>query len=96
MQSNLADLVFDLEGCEALMVENLANLSAIEAEVSMAEVNKADYASKQEHPRIISLALLLEGIVSQLVTIRLIMNFGILLKCLSESITREDVAVTIG
>ncbi len=77
------------------MVEDLADLSTIEAEMSMTEVNKGDNASEQEHPRIISLALLLERIVSQLITIRLIVNFGILLKGLCESISREDMTVTI-
>ena len=69
------------------MIEHFANLSAVEAEVCVAEVNKGDNTSEQEHPRIVSLALLLEGIVSQLITIGLIVHFGILLEGLGEGIT---------
>ena len=95
MQSDFADLVFDLESGEALMIENLANLSAVEAEMSMTEVNKGNNSSEQEHPWIVSLALLLEGIVSQLIAIRLVVNLGILLKGLGKGITREAVTVAL-
>ena len=92
---HLSNLVFELESHESLMVENFARLSSVEAEMSMAEVHEGDNAGKQNHPRVVSLALLFEGIISQLVTIGLVVNFGILLKGHCEGITGEVVSVAI-
>ena len=87
LESNLADLILDLEGSESLVVEYLANLSAIESEVSMAEVSECDNANEENHPRVVSLALLFEGIITELVAERLIMNLGVLLKSHGISVT---------
>ena len=69
------------------MVEDLASLPAIESEVSMAEVSEHDNACEEKHPRVVSLALLFEGVVTELVAERLIMDLGVLLKGHGESVT---------
>ena len=78
MKSDLANLVLDLEGSESLVVEDLASLPAVESEVSVAEVSENNNGCEQKHPRVISLTLLLEGVVSELVAEGLIMNFRVL------------------
>ena len=87
LEPNLADLVLDLEGGEPLVVEDLASLPAIESEVSVAEVSEEDDASEEEHPRVVSLALLFEGVVTELVAERLVMHLGVFLKGHGEGVT---------
>ena len=94
MQSDLANLVLNLESSESLVVEDLASLPAIESEVSMAEVSEYNNACKEEHPWVVSLALLFEGIISQLVTIRLIVNLRVLLKGHGVCIAGEGMLMT--
>ena len=93
--SDLSDFIFDLECHESLVIENFAGRPPVEAEMRVAEVHKRDDAGEQEHPRVVTLGLLLEGIVSQLVTIGLIMHLGVLLESHRESITGEVVTVAI-
>lgn len=69
------------------MIENFTSLSSIKSEMSVAEVNKCNDASKQKHPRIISLTLLLKRIVSQFITIGFIVHLGVLFESHSESVT---------
>ena len=87
LEPNLADLVLDLEGGEPLVVEDLASLPAIESEVSVAEVSEEDDASEEQHPRVVSLALLFEGVVTELVAERLVMHLGVFLKGHGEGVT---------
>ena len=75
------------------MIEDLAGLSSIKSEVSMTEVNEWDDASEQKHPGVISLALLLERIDSQLVTIGLIVHLGVLFEGHGESVAWEVVTM---
>jgi hypothetical protein len=95
LESHLADLVLDLEGHQPLVVEDLANLASIELEMRLAEVHKGDDADEEDHPGIVSLALLFKGVISEFVTIRLIMHFRVLLKGHRCSVTREYMAVTM-
>ena len=76
------------------MIEDLTSLSTIEAEMSVAEVNEGDNANENEQPGIVSLSLLLEGIVTKLVAVGLIMDLGVLFESLSQSITGEHMAMT--
>ena len=87
LESNLADLILNLECGESLVVEDLASLPAIESEVSMAEVGEHDDASEEKHPRVVSLALLFEGVVTELVAEGLIVDLGVLLKGHGKSVT---------
>ena len=64
-----ADLVLELEGGQALVVEDLADVAAVEVEVSVAEVHEGDASSEKKQPRVVSLALRLERIVTELVTV---------------------------
>ena len=87
LDSDLADLILDLERGEPLVVKDLASLPAIESEVSVAEVSEEDDASEEEHPRVVSLALLFEGVVTELVAERLVMHLGVFLKGHGEGVT---------
>ena len=68
------------------MIENFTGLSSIKSAVSVAEVNECDDPREQQHPRIVSLALLLEGVVSQFITIGLIVHLGVLFEGHGESV----------
>ena len=68
------------------MIEDLASLSSIESEMSMTEMCEDYNSSEEKHPWVIALALLLEGIISQLVTIRLIVNLRVLFEGHSKGI----------
>ena len=94
LKSDFSNLVLNLEGGESLMVEDLPDLSAIESEMSVAEVNERYNTNKEEQPRVISSSLLFEGVVSHFVTKGLIMNLGVLLEGHSIGVTREGVSVT--
>ena len=63
------------------MVENLANLPAVKAEMSMAEVHKRVNANEEQQPRVVSVSLLLEWVVSKLVTVGLVVDLWVLLEC---------------
>ena len=85
------DGVFDLEGGEPLVVENLADLPSVELEVRVGEMNERDAADKQEQPGVVSLALGLERIVADLVAERFVVDVVFLFEAVA--VGREYVLV---
>ena len=51
------DLILELQGSESLMVEHLTDVSSVEVEVSMTEVNEGNTSNEQDEPRVVSLTL---------------------------------------
>ena len=87
------DLIFDLQSGQTLMVEDLTDVAPVEVEVSVAEVHKGDASDEKEEPRVISLALRLKGIVTELVTVGQVMHVVLFLPSVSASIGREVVSM---
>ena len=58
------DFVFELECSESLMIEHFTDLTSIETEVSVGEVNEGYYPNEDEQPWVVSLALRFKGIVT--------------------------------
>lgn len=87
------DGVFDLEGSEPLVVENLADLPPVELEVRVGEMNECDAADKQEQPGVVSLALGLERIVADLVAKRFVVDVVFLFEAVAVGVGREYVLV---
>ena len=87
------DGVFDLEGGEPLVVENLADLPSVELEVRVGEMNERDAADKQEQPGVVSLALGLERIVADLVAERFVVDVVFLFEAVAVGVGREYVLV---
>ena len=63
------DLVLKLQGSESLMVEHLTDVSPVEVEMSMAEVDEGDSSNEENEPGVVSLAGGVERIVTDLVTV---------------------------
>lgn len=76
------------------MVKDLADLSAVELEVRVREVAEGDSTHEEQQPGVVSLALGLEGIVTELVTVGLVVDVVLLLPGVPVRVRREDVLVT--
>lgn len=81
------DLVLELKGSEALVVEHLADVSSVEVEVSMAEVHESDSSDEEDEPGVVALTLSVKGIVTELVTVGKVMDVVLLF---------PSVAATVG
>lgn len=75
------------------MVEDLAQLAAVEPEVCVAEVREAHDSEEQKKVRIVELALVLERIVSQLVTIGFVVHVRLVLPVVTTCVAAENVDV---
>ena len=76
------------------MIENLASLSVVKAEMGVREVSECNEGDEEKEPWVVASALLFKRIVSDLITIRLIVHLRVLLKCHSTSVPREWMLVT--
>ena len=88
------DLIFDLQSGQTLMVEDLTDVAPVEVEVSVAEVHKGNASDEKEEPGVISLALRLKGIVTELVTVGQVVHVGFLFESVAARVAREGVVVT--
>lgn len=91
----LLDFVFQLEVGQALVVEHFADLAAVELEVRVHEVAETDQTHEDEQVRVVALALGLERIVRNLVTIRQIMDVVLLVPLVAVRVTGEDLVMAI-
>ena len=76
------------------MVEDLTDVASVEVEVRVAEVHKGDASDEKEEPGVISLALRLKGIVTELVTVGQVVHVGLLFEGVTARVARECVRVT--
>ena len=77
------------------MVEHLTGLSSVESKVESKGGNEGDGAHVEHQEGKFTVTVGIEGIVAQLVTIRLIMGIWLVHDQLSVGVWREDVLVTI-
>lgn len=91
----LLDFVFQLEVGQALVVEHFADLAAVELEVRVHEVAETDQTHEDEQVRVVALALGLERIVRNLVTIRQIMDVVLFVPLVPVRVTGEDLVMAI-
>lgn len=77
------------------MVEHLSDLPTVEPEVCIAEMREADDCEEQDKKRVVELALCFEGVVSQLVAERFIVDIGFVFPVMATSITAEDVDMAV-
>ena len=89
------DLVLDLESCQSLMVQDLADLSAVELEVRVSEVSESNTTNEKEQVRVITLALGLKWIIAQFITIWQIVNVVFFLPGVTMRVRCENVLVAI-
>lgn len=76
------------------MVKDLTDVTSVEVEVSVAEVHKGDTSDEKEEPGVISLALRLKGIVTELVTVWQVVHVGFLFESVAAWVAGEGVVVT--
>ena len=76
------------------MVEDLTDVASVEVEVRVAEVHKGDASDEKEEPRVVSLALRLKGIVTELVTVGQVVHVGLLFEGVTARVAGEGVVVT--
>lgn len=91
--TKLSDFVLQLVCRESLVVKHLANLSSVEAEVGVAKVGEDDNRKEQDQVRVVQLALVFEGVVSQLVAVRNVVNVGFIFPIVASRVAAEDVDV---
>ena len=89
--SSLADLVLNLKSSETLMVEDLTDVAFVEVEVSVRKVDKADDGDKDQHPRVVTTALGIERIITELITVGQVMNVVLFFPGVASSVGREGV-----
>ena len=77
------------------MVEHLAGLSLVEPEVESKNRGETDSSCEQHEVGHVSVAVGIEGVVSELVTIRLVVGVGFVHDQIGVGIRREDVFVTM-
>jgi len=95
LNSVRSDLILDLESSKTLMVEDLTDLSAVEAVVTGHEVDEGNTGNSDEHPGVVSIASGVERIVTELVTVGLVVHVVLFLEAVSVGVAREDVLVAI-
>jgi hypothetical protein len=95
MQSSAGslDLIFELEGSKALMVEHFGDLSPVESEVAVGEVNERVDGAEKHQVGVVSLTLGLERIVTQLIAVRLIVHVVLFLEGVAMRVGGEDVSM---
>ena len=76
------------------MVKDLTDMASVEVEVRVAEVHKGDASDEKEEPRVVSLALRLKGIVTELVTVGQVVHVGFLFESVTAWVAGEGVVVT--
>ena len=92
--AQFSDFVLQLVRCQSLMVEDFAQLAAVESKVRVAEVGKASDCEEKYQVRVVELALILERVVSQLVSVGFVVNVGFIFPVVTASVAAEEVDVT--
>jgi hypothetical protein len=77
------------------VVKYLPNLASIEAEMCVAEVGETNDREKQDQVRVVQLTLVLEGVVSQLVAVRNVMDVRFVFPVVAACVAAEDVDVAV-
>lgn len=87
------DFIFNHESSKALMVQHFTDLALVEPKVAVSNVAEAQNANEQQHVRVVSMAVRFKRIISQLVTVRLVMNVVLFLEGVSVRVAGENVLV---
>ena len=90
-----ANLVFDLQVGQSLVVEYLADVPPMEVEMGVTEVDESDHGDEDDQVGVLSLTFSHERIFTDFVTVRHIVDIVLLLEGVSAAIAREVVHVTI-
>ena len=90
-----ADLVFDLQVGQSLMVEYLADVPPMEVEMSVTEVDESDDGDEEEQVGVLALAFSHERIFTRLVTVRHIVDIVLLFEGVRAGIAREVVHMAV-
>ena len=90
-----ADLVFDLQVGQSLMVEYLADVPPMEVEMSVTEVDESDYGDEEEQVGVLALTFSHERIFTRLVTVRHIVDIVLLFEGVRAGIAREVVHMAV-
>lgn len=90
------DFIFNLISSKSLVVEDLADLAAVVPKVCVAEVSEACDCKKQNQVRVVQLSLTFEGIITQLIAIRFIMDVRLILKIMTTWCRSENMDVAEG
>jgi predicted Kef-type K+ transport protein len=90
------DFIFNLISSKSLVVEDLADLAAVVPKVCVAEVSEACDCEKQNQVRVVQLSLTFEGIITQLIAIRFIMDVRLILKIMTTWCRSENMDVAEG
>ena len=90
-----ADLVFDLQVGQSLMVEYLADVPPMEVEMSVTEVDESDDGDEDEQVGVFALAFSHERIFTRFVTVRHIVDIVLLFEGMRTGIAREVVHMAV-
>ena len=90
-----ADLVFDLQISQPLMVEYLAEVPPVEVQMGVAEMDESDHGDEDDQIGVFTLTFRLERIFTRLVTVRHIVHVVLLLEGVGTAVAREVVHVAV-
>ena len=88
------NLVLNLQGSQALMIENFTDMSFVEVEMSVGEVSETNDYRENHHVRVV-VSMGIERIVTELVTVWHIVDVVLFLEGMSVSVSRELLSVAI-
>ncbi len=71
-------------------------MSPVEVEMSVAEVNEGDAGDEEDHPRVVTVALGVERIVTQLVTVGQVVHVVLFFPSVATCVGREGMRVAKG
>ena len=90
-----SNLILDLQCGQSLMVEDLANVALVEVEVGVAEMHKGHAGDEEYHPGVVALTRRLKRIVTDLITVRQVVNVMFFLPSVPTSVAREVMIVAV-
>ena len=77
------------------MVQNFTHLSLIESEMSPCQVSKSNTSHEDNHLWVVTISIWVKWIVSELVSVWLVMNTGLLFESMAIWVGREDVLMMV-
>ena len=80
------DLILELEGGQALMVEDLSDVSAMEVEMGVAEVHESDSSNEDDEPGVVTVASRVERIITDLITVGQVMDVVLFLPSVATAV----------
>ena len=89
------NFVLNLQSSETLMVENLTDVSLVEVEMSIAEVDESHDGNENDEVWILSTSLSIERIITNFVTVREIVNVMFFLPGVTVGVACELVLMAI-